>query len=256
MWRQIRILILLLILLFVALNQYFDRVYSTDWDFPLRVTLYPINGDGSAVSQEFIEGLTADSFLPLQVFLQQEAERYSVKVDPPVHVALAPQLHELPPVLEPGSGRLGIALWSLRTRYWSWRQPDLAGPAPDIKLFLLFHDPERSQTLPHSVGIQKGLFGIVNIFADRHMMGANDTVIVHELLHTLGATDKYDLETNQPVYPIGYAEPEREPRYPQVFAELMAGRIPLSEDEADIPESLRYVIVGDATALEIGWVKP
>ena len=47
MWRRLRILILLLILLFVALNTYFDRVYSTDWDIPLRVAAYPINADGS-----------------------------------------------------------------------------------------------------------------------------------------------------------------------------------------------------------------
>lgn len=255
MWRQLRILILLLVLLFVALNQYFDRVYSTDWDFPLRVTIYPINGDGSDESQRFIDQLTADSFLPLEVFFRKEAGHYSIKVDPPVRFALAPQLRELPPVLERDSGTLGIAMWSLRTRYWSWRQPDLAGPAPDIRLFVLYHDPRRSPSLPHSVGIQKGLFGIVNIFADRRMMGSNDTVIAHELLHTLGAKDKYDLTTNQPLYPLGYAEADRQPLYPQAFAELMAGRIPLSQDEADIPESLRQVLVGTATAIEIGWLK-
>ena len=43
MWRRLRIVILLLVLLFVALNTYFDRVYSTDWNIPLRVAAYPIN---------------------------------------------------------------------------------------------------------------------------------------------------------------------------------------------------------------------
>ena len=37
MWRRLRISILLVILLFVALNTYFDRVYSTDWNIPLRI---------------------------------------------------------------------------------------------------------------------------------------------------------------------------------------------------------------------------
>jgi hypothetical protein len=41
--------------------------------------------------------------------------------------------------------------------------------------------------------------------------------------------------------------------YPQSFAELMAGRIPVSADEAEIPESLRQVVVGPQTAAEIGW---
>ena len=46
MWRRLRIAILLVILLFVALNTYFDRVYSTDWNIPLRIAAYPINADG------------------------------------------------------------------------------------------------------------------------------------------------------------------------------------------------------------------
>ncbi|MGH8187189.1 MAG: hypothetical protein ACREUC_11545, partial [Steroidobacteraceae bacterium] len=81
----------------------------------------------------------------------------------------------------------------------------------------------------------------------------NDVVLAHELLHTLGATDKYDLANDQPAHPDGYAEPGREPLYPQSVAELMGGRIPLSSDESVTPESLRQVIVGDKTAREIGW---
>ena len=50
MWRKLRIAILLLILLFVALNAYFDRVYSTQWNDALRVATFPINADGSAVT--------------------------------------------------------------------------------------------------------------------------------------------------------------------------------------------------------------
>jgi len=34
-------------------------------------------------------------------------------------------------------------------------------------------------------------------------------VIAHELLYTLNATDKYDLNTGLPIFPNGYAEPER-----------------------------------------------
>ena len=62
MWRRLRIAILLVILLFVALNTYFDRVYSTDWNIPLRIAAYPINADGSAVTARFISQLPADAF--------------------------------------------------------------------------------------------------------------------------------------------------------------------------------------------------
>lgn len=253
MWRRLRIIVLLLILLFVALNTYFDRVYSTDWDTPLRVTVYPINGDGSIVTQGFIGKERPEAFETLHVFFEREAHEYGLAMERPVRLTLAPQLRELPPLIEPDAGPLSIAWWSLRMRYWAWRTPDLPGAVPDIKLFLIHHDPARSASLPHSLGLQKGLFGIVHVFAEQGMIGSNDVVLAHELLHTLGATDKYDLATDQPAHPDGYAEPAREPLYPQSFAELMGGRIPLSSAESVTPESLRQVIVGDKTAREIGW---
>jgi len=256
MFKQIRILVLLLVLLFVALNTYFDRVYSTDWDIPLRVAVFPINADGSPVAQRYIGALERDQFVPIEAFFSQQAQRYGVKLERPFRFTLAAPIDELPPAIEPGSGPFGIAMWSLHMRYWTWSKPQPPpGAAPDIRLFVLYHDPALSPSLPHSVGLQKGLFAVVNAFADKREEGGNDTVIAHELLHTVGATDKYDLATNQPLDPIGIADPDRQPLYPQSRAELMGGRIALSPLKATIPESLRQVIVGPATALEIRWTK-
>ncbi len=252
MWRRLRIVFLLMILAFVALNTYLDRVYSTDWDAPLRVAVYPINGDGAAATERFIEQLRQDDFLALETFVAEEAAVYGVHMETPVRFQLAAPLREAPPALEPGSTALSVAWWSLRARWWAWRAPEGAAP-PDVKLFVLYHDPQRSPLLPHSTGMQKGLFGVVHVFADRGMLGSNDMVIAHELLHTLGASDKYDLRTNLPVFPAGYGEPDREPRHPQIYAELMAGRIALSAQESAMPESLQQVLVGAATAREIGW---
>jgi hypothetical protein len=254
-WRRLRIIALLLLLGFVALETYFDRVYSTDWNIPLRVLVYPINGDGSQAAERFIEQLDPDAFRSLESFFESEAKEYGLQMERPVQFTLAPKLSELPPMLDRGAGMMRAIVWSLRARYWAWRQPVPEGPAPDIKLFVLHHDPARSPSLSHSVGLQKGLFGIVNVFADTRMMGSNDAVIAHELLHTLGATDKYDPSTNQPRHPEGFAEPDRQPRYPQSFAELMGGRIPLSPQESTTPESLRFVLIGPQTAAEIGWTK-
>lgn len=257
MFKTLRIAVLLLILLFVALSTYFDRVYSTDWDTPLRVAVFPINGDGSDVAERYVQSLQADDMLPLENFFSEEAARHSVKLDRPVRFTLAAPARQLPPILEPRSGRLSIALWSLRMRYWAWRVPvNPPGSYPSVRLFVLYHDPARSPSLPHSVGVQKGLFGVINAFAARHMAGANDTVTAHEFLHTLGATDKYAPGTNQPRLPDGYAEPQRIPLYPQALAELMAGRIPASPTESKIPESLHQVMIGPRTAAEIGWTRP
>jgi hypothetical protein len=257
MFKRLRILFLLLILLFVALNAYFDRVYSTDWDIPLRVTVFPINGDGSAVSERYIESLAGTSFVAIEGFFEEQAKHYGITLEPPVRFARGAQIRDLPPMLEPGTGLLGSMWWSLRTRYWAWRVPEHGdGPKPDVQLFVLYHDPATSPSLPHSVGLQKGLFGIVHAFADREMEGSNDAVIAHEFLHTLGAIDKYAIDTNQPLHPIGFAEPARVPLYPQTRAELMGGRIPVSPTESKIPASLRQVVIGPLTAGEIGWSKP
>jgi hypothetical protein len=254
-FRKLRIAILLLILLFVALNTYFDRVYSTDWDIPLRVMVFPINGDGSDVAERYIAQIPPSQFATIEAFFTVQARHYGVTLDRPFRFVIAKQIGELPPTLEPGTSTMGAILWSLRTRYWAWSVPEyLPGPAPDIRLFVLYHNPGTSPSLPHSVGLQKGLFAIVNVFADRRMEGSNDTVIAHELLHTVGATDKYNLATNQPLHPMGFADPTREPLFPQSAAELMGGRIPITAEESKIPASLRQVVVGPATALEIGWV--
>jgi hypothetical protein len=255
MWRRLRIVVLLLILLFVALNTYFDRVYSTDWNIPLRVAAYPINADGRSATQQYMRQLPNDALQAIEVFFEGEAKQYGLQMQRPIRMALMPTLERQPPPLEPRASGLAVLLWSLRMRYWAWRVDDPPGAAPDIKLFILYYDPAVSPSIPHSVGLQKGLFGVVHVFADAGMKGSNDTVIAHELLHTLGATDKYDLRSNQPAHPDGFAEPDREPLYPQSFAELMGGRIPVSSGESTTPESLQQVIVGAKTASEIGWSK-
>jgi len=85
------------------------------------------------------------------------------------------------------------------------------------------------------------------------MAPQNNVVIAHELLHTLGATDKYDPGSNQPRFPDGYAEPGRQPRLPQEYAEIMAGRTPLSATQSVTPDGLEHARVGPATAAEIRW---
>ena len=67
------------------------------------------------------------------------------------------------------------------------------------------------------------------------------------------ATDKYDLATGQPRAPQGLADPGRSPLYPQERAEIMAGRIALSEARFEMPGSLRRCVIGPETAEEIGF---
>jgi hypothetical protein len=256
-WRNIRIFFLLLVLGAVALEQWLERVHTQSWRETLWVGVYPLNGDGSRASQAYIGALKREDFIPIETFFAQQAHRYGVSLEQPVHVELYPEGSELPPVLARGAGPLGIAWWSLKLRWFALHASTVPGRVPSrIRLFVVYHDPATLERAPDSHGMQKGLLGVVHAFAAGAMTGANDIVIAHELLHTVGASDKYDLGTGEPLYPIGYGDPGQQPLYPQAEAEIMAVRRALSPQESEMPRSLRGEVVGAATALEIRWTHP
>jgi hypothetical protein len=165
---------------------------------------------------------------------------------------LGTEIREQPPLLAATPGMLDVMLWSIRMRWWAG---SIAGPQddpdPDVRIFVRYHAPDDKLVLENSVGLQKGMVGIVNAYSGKPYGGMNNVIIAHEFLHTLGATDKYNPADGMPVYPLGYAEPDRDPLYPQRHAEIMGGRIVASETEAMIPKSLKYVTIGPTTAGEI-----
>jgi hypothetical protein len=252
MWRRIRIGILLTILAFVALGTWADRSRTTDWDATLWVGVFPVAADGLESTRAYISQLEVADFQDVEAFFSREAASWGVNLERPVHVVRYPAVDDPPPALSPEAGLPGRMLWSLRARWYSWWEA--GDQLADIRVFVLFHDPGQSDAVPHSVGLQKGLLGIVHAYADPAYDPTNSVVLAHELLHTLGATDKYDPASLQPMFPQGYAEPDADPLHPQRFAEIMAGRIAFSDDEAGMPEGLSQVVVGPETAREINWI--
>ena len=250
-----RIAILLAVLLLVSVTTCEDRLRSVAWRQPLYVAIYPVAADESPVTLAYVANLDAMRFRPIDRFFAAEARRYGLGIDDPVKTRLRPQLHEQPPARSPRASLPATALWSLRLRYWAWRVSGHVTDPEDVRMFVLYHDPALSPVVPHSLGIEKGLIGVVNAFAVEAMDGGNDMVIAHELLHTLGATDKYDPVNDAPVFPDGYGDPRQSPLYPQKFAELMAGRRMLSATSWEQPSSLDEVVIGPATAIEIRWRK-
>ena len=109
--------------------------------------------------------------------------------------------------------------------------------------------------MKHSTALENGRIGSVNLFASAKQAAQNKIVLVHELLHAFGATDKYNLANGQPLYPMGYADPQQQPLFPQAKAELMAGHIPLSASQSKMPDSLAQTMINPITALELGWTK-
>lgn len=253
--RSIRIGILLLVLGAVALDAWLTRVRTTSWDKSLRATVYPIVADGHPDTRAYVAQLKREDFASIESFLQREGPRYGRAIAEPLHVRLGAVLDRLPPLPPADRNLLGVMSWSLKLRWWAWRR-ESGQPRPhsQVRLFVLYYDPVTSPVLAHSLGLREGLIGVVHAFATREMAPSNNVVIAHELLHTLGATDKYDRATEMPRWPEGYAEPERQPRFPQRRAEIMGGRVPLARDRAEIPLGLEHVVVGPLTAHEIGWV--
>jgi hypothetical protein len=142
--------------------------------------------------------------------------------------------------------------WSLKMRWWADSVTESQDNIePDVRIFVRYHRPDLAVMLENSVGLQKGMVGIVNGYASRRHRGSNNVIIAHEFLHTLGATDKYSPVDGHPIGPDGIAEPDREPLYPQRYAEIMGGRIALAEDDSEIPSSLKYAVIGPLTASEI-----
>lgn len=254
MFKTIRIFILLLILAAVALGTWRAKTRVAEWKHTLPVNIYLINGDGSGLTAEYLRSLTLANFKPIEMFMQEEAARYGRESQASVDVRLGGILESQPPA-PPGNGNtLEVMFWSLKMRWWSYRNAETKGADPQVKMFLLYFDPAHNNRLAHSTGLQKGLIGRVNVFASRDMADQNNVVIAHEFLHTLGARDKYDLATNQPIYPQGYAIPDQVPLLPQRFAEIMAGRTPVSQNIAETPAGLDEAVIGKETAQEINWL--
>ncbi len=252
MFKAIRITFLLLILFFVAVSTWLTQARSTDWNNSLWIKIYPINGDGSKESARYIENLSVDSFGGIESFVTRETVRFGHTLDRPVRVELGLPINEQPPSVGPAPSRIEVMLWSLKMRWWASRiTNDQDDPDPDVRIFVRYHTPQADFILENSVGIQKGMVGVVNAYAGRKRAGTNNVIIAHEFLHTLGATDKYDPANGQPHVPVGIAEPDRKPLFPQRFAEIMGGRIAESQFNSIVPKSLKYVIIGDQTAREI-----
>jgi len=255
-FRTVRITFLVLLLGVVAFVTWDSQRDATDWKDPLHVMIYPIDGDGSEEVAAFIGDLADGDFDGVETFFQEQADYYGLTLQEPFLFHLAPGVTTLPPAPPEDYSRLKVIWWSLRLRWWVFQSDtwEEKWPTPDIRVFVVYHEAWDNRVMQDSLGLSKSRTGVVHAFADQGMADANKVVIAHEVLHTLGATDKYNMQNLMPVFPDGYAVPGREPLYPQTHAEIMGGRIPVSANRLKMPESLDEVLVGEQTAAEIRWI--
>jgi hypothetical protein len=126
----------------------------------------------------------------------------------------------------------------------------------DMRLYVLARPPASARGLRFVEGFAQaqGEVGFVRVDLDEKMAGTAWSAVLHELLHLVGAQDKYDAR-GRALVPDGLADPAQTPLFPQLRAEIMAGDIPLDDTRSRLPKDLSELSVGDATASEIGWLR-
>jgi hypothetical protein len=255
-FKILRILALLTLLAVVAFYAKTQKLHARSWSEPLDVIIYPINGEQpNAEIDSYIKELNASVFSPIDSFFNQQGQIYQLNTHQPVKTHLGAEISQLPPAAPlPSAGLPAILWWSLKFRYWAYQQtPSKDAKQHSIRVFVLYHQVSANLKLQHSLGLDKGLLSLVHAFADIDQDAQNNIIIAHEMLHTVGATDKYQ-GNGEPVFPEGYAEPNRSPLWPQNKAEIMAVRMPVTENSSRMAENLNQCVIGEQTAREINWL--
>jgi hypothetical protein len=199
-----------------------------------------------------------DRLPALEARLAAEMNRYRPGAPRPFHFILLGPVAGVEPPIAPGESFFEVArhtydLWQYR-RDLDARAHVITG-AFDSRIYLAAKGPvsERRQTI-EGESEENGRIGTVTVELNGEMADLALAVVTHEVLHTLGASDKYDVDGHALV-PLGFAEPDRVPRYPQRFVEVMARGRPVAPGVEKPPASLDEIAIGKVTATEIGWIE-
>ncbi len=254
MFKLIRVVILLSILFVILVSTWMTEKRMAAWERPILVTIYPIAADQKPGTLKLIDEVDVQSFEEINRFMNRQARPYGFSVTPAFRFQMAPPGQELPPPVPGQFDTAAIAWWSLKMRWWAWMQDFNDGLVQaDIQMFVLYRTMEGKNESSISVGMRKGRYGLVKAWARSSAQDTNLIVFTHELLHVLGATDKYVLTNGEPIFPEGYAEPDKKPLFPQRLAEIMGVRIPITSYSSVMADSLDECKIGKTTAQEIGF---
>ena len=253
---RVRVTVLLLVLFGVALYAWNDvrsRKARRDWAHPLEVAVVVLAEPGvdTAALDAFRERLPA-----LEERLTSEKHRYQPGSWKPFAFTMfgplppsgaAPKLEE--------DGFFALAGHS----YANWRyfgevdeRAHLTAKAYASRIYVTVRAPrDANRTFVEGESEQDGRIGSVDVELDPASVDFALIVVAHELMHTLGATDKYDPK-GRPKLPEGLAEPDLGTY--QTKVEIMAQTRPVTIDVFAQPDTLGDVAVGPATAREVGWI--
>jgi hypothetical protein len=257
---RVRVAVLLFVLLMVvlyAVSSALRRMARTDWTRTLNVAVVVVTE--GAVDPDAVTLLRARARV-LEDRLAEEERRWMPEGPRPFLVtAVGPVAAPAPPPELASDGIVDLLKYTWARRRWIAKvdaSSALEGDAFDSRIYV-FAKPPAKERLLHVEGAseQGGRVGIVAFELDAQSVDWALFAAAHELLHTLGATDKYD-PACRAIAPQGLGEPNLSPLYPQRLAEVMACGRMVTENEQKPPETLDELRVGAWTAAEIGWVTP
>jgi hypothetical protein len=248
-WKRMRVAVLLTLLVGIATwgalrQRKLER--RTEWKKTLRISVVlvstePVAGDVTAAWERGLEDL--------DTWFREEASRRELPLEVPVHFELAPKpaIAEVPSEPEAGASDWRDAI-ALRSKLKSLAESGHPGLF-DVRLIVALRKNDTRRV--EGMGEAGGTIGLVDGNAGDTELTLELVALAHELLHCLGAQDAYDEQGH--ALPRGIVEPERD--FPQRFAEVMVGEVPLAPGQGRIPRSLDEVRIGDETAREVGWLK-
>ncbi|MBL8195697.1 MAG: hypothetical protein JNM06_18040 [Blastocatellia bacterium] len=261
-YRQIAAFGILLVVLLVSARIYYTDHRKLDWDRTYNVALVEVVYDSKKDKTRALSISGRDLLQhSLEKWFESEAKRvYNSNIKPFRFKLLGPVFsQELAPELPLTDDNIWTKYKQTSTfiNYFN-NQLLETGSNPDdydIKLYLYIYPADKREDYEkqHSVGTTRGRFGVVFLPVGKQSTGRTLCLIAHEILHTVGASDKYD-ENHFTLFPDGYFEPTK--RYPQEFAEIMSLAFPLSPGKEKDAENLDLSRVGEKTAIEIGWKQP
>ncbi len=256
---RIRVGVLLSILGLVLAYAAYDiqsRRARNRWDHTLDVAVIILRRDpvDTAVTDALHDRLSA-----LEDRFESELKRYRPGAPRPFALQFFGPIDVIEDVPTPtGDGLVALVKHNWRL-FWYLHSVDTLAKLDshifDSRVYVVVHRPtRRERTMVEGASEQGGRVGTVGVELDGTMADFPLIVVGHELLHTLGASDKYDASGNA-LIPAGLAEPDRVPLYPQKFVEVMARNRPIGPGQEVVPQGLDELAVGPATAREIGWLR-